>query len=74
LAAAKFYINPNVAKAGGVQRQGIKGEDVIFYFEPLITPYLKSSRFPEGEKHDKKRQLLEFTTGEIHEVGKYNGK
>jgi hypothetical protein len=43
-------MNPNVAKAGGLQRQGIKGEDVIFYFEPLITPHLKFSRFPEGEK------------------------
>jgi hypothetical protein len=43
-------LNPNVAKVGGLQRQGIKGEDVIFYFEPLITRHLKSSRFPEGEK------------------------
>jgi len=41
---------PNVAKAGGLQRQGVKGEDVIFYFESLITPHLKFSRFPEGEK------------------------
>ena len=45
-----FRVYPNVAKAGGRQRQGIKGEDVIVYFEPLITPHLESSRFLEGEK------------------------
>jgi hypothetical protein len=28
----------------------------------------------EGKKHVKKRQLLEFTIGKIHVVGKYNGK
>jgi hypothetical protein len=50
LRISKWNINPNVAKAGGLQEQGIKGEDVIFYFEPLITPHLKSSRFPEWEK------------------------
>jgi hypothetical protein len=30
--------------------QGIKGEDVVIYFEPLITWHLKFPRFPEGEK------------------------
>jgi hypothetical protein len=44
-------IYPSVAKERGLQRQGIKGEDVIFYFEPLITPHLKSSRFPNGLKN-----------------------
>jgi hypothetical protein len=39
---------PIVAKAGWLQRQGIKGEDVIFYFEPLITKDLESSGFPGG--------------------------
>jgi hypothetical protein len=42
---------PSVAKERGFQRQGVKGEDVIFYFEPLITPHLKSSRFPNGLKN-----------------------
>jgi hypothetical protein len=43
-------INPYVAKARELQRQGIKGKGVIIYFEPLITPHLKSSRFPESVK------------------------
>ena len=34
-------ISSNIAKAGRLQRQGIKGEDVNLYFEPLITPHLK---------------------------------
>ncbi len=41
-------INPIVAKAGGLQRRGIKGEDVIFYFEPMITKDMESSGFPGG--------------------------
>jgi len=41
-------INPIVAKAGWLQRRGIKGEDVIFYFELLITKDLESSGFPGG--------------------------
>ncbi len=41
-------INPIVAKAGWLQRRGIKGEDVIFYFEPMITKDLESSGFPGG--------------------------
>ena len=40
--------NPNVAKAGGLQSQGIKGEAVAIYRDPLITKDLKSSGFPEG--------------------------
>jgi len=39
-------INPNVAKAGGLQSQGVKGEAVIGYRDPLTTRDLKSSRFP----------------------------
>jgi hypothetical protein len=50
LQALKKKVVPNVAKAGGIQMQGIKGEDVVIYFEPLITRHLKFSRFPEGEK------------------------
>jgi hypothetical protein len=41
-------VNPNVAKAGGLQRQGAKGAAVVGYCKPLATPDLKSSGFPEG--------------------------
>ena len=37
---------PNVAKAGGLQSQGVKGEAVIGYRNPLITRDLKSSSSP----------------------------
>jgi hypothetical protein len=40
--------NPNVAKAGGLQSQGVKGEVVVVYLESLTTQDLKSSGFPEG--------------------------
>jgi hypothetical protein len=47
-----FELNPNVAKAGGLQSPGIKGEAVISYRNPLIPPTagqdLKSSGFPAG--------------------------
>ena len=39
---------PNVAKAGGLQSQDVKGEAVIYYRNPLTTQDLKSSGFPEG--------------------------
>jgi hypothetical protein len=42
------FIYPNVAKAGGLQSQGVKGEAVIGYRKPLTTQDLKSSGFPEG--------------------------
>ncbi|MFC1886834.1 hypothetical protein ACFLZM_07245, partial [Thermodesulfobacteriota bacterium] len=41
-------INPNVAKVGGFQSQGVKGEAVIGYRKPLTTQELKFSVFPEG--------------------------
>jgi len=41
-------VYPNVANAGGLQSQGVKGEVVVFYFEPLTTQNLKSSGVPEG--------------------------
>jgi len=41
-------INPNGAKAGGLQSQGAKGEVVVVYLDPLATQDLKSSGFPEG--------------------------
>jgi hypothetical protein len=39
---------PNVAKAGVLQSQGVKGEAVISYRNPLTTKDLKSSDFPSG--------------------------
>jgi len=44
----KWQIYPNVAKAGGLQSQGVKGEVVVVYLDPLTTQDLKSSGFPEG--------------------------
>ena len=39
-------VNPNVAKVGGLQSQGVKGEIVVGYIDPLTTQDLKSSGFP----------------------------
>jgi hypothetical protein len=41
-------MNPNLAKAEGLQSQGVKGEVVVVYHDPLTTQDLKSSGFPEG--------------------------
>ena len=41
-------IYPNVAKVGGLQSQGVKGEAVVAYRNPLTTQNLKSSGFPVG--------------------------
>jgi hypothetical protein len=45
-------VNSKVAKVGGLQSQGVKGEAVIYYRNPLIPPTagldLKSSGFPAG--------------------------
>ena len=40
--------NLNVAKAGGLQSQGVKGEAVVGYRKSLTTQDLKSSGFPGG--------------------------
>ncbi len=40
--------NPNVAKVEGLQSQGVKGEIVVGYIDPLTTQDLRSSGFPEG--------------------------
>ncbi len=39
---------PNVANVGGLQSQGVEGEVVVLYFEPLTTQNLRSSGVPEG--------------------------
>ena len=41
-------LHPNVANVGGLQSQGVEGEVVVLYFEPLTTQNLKSSGVPEG--------------------------
>ena len=46
-------LNPNVAKAGGVQSQGAKGEAVALYCDPLATPDLGASGFPARVKNEK---------------------
>jgi hypothetical protein len=38
---------PNVARVGGLQSQGVKGEVVVVYLEFLTTQDLKSSGFPD---------------------------
>ena len=49
LCHCSFSVYPNVAKVGGLQSQGVKGEAVVGYRDPLRTLALKSSGFPEGE-------------------------
>jgi hypothetical protein len=39
---------PVVAKAGGLQSPGVKGEIVVSYLDPLTTQDLKFSGFPIG--------------------------
>jgi hypothetical protein len=38
----------HVAKVGGLQSQGAKGEAVVVYCDPFATQDLESSGFPEG--------------------------
>ena len=47
-----------VAKAGGLQGQGGKGEAVVNYRKPLTTQDLAFSGFPEGKKRGFKNKLL----------------
>jgi hypothetical protein len=73
-------IDPNVAKAGGLQSQGVKGEVVVVYLESLTTQDLKSSGFPdvlgrssksEAQRVDnieKSIQTFEFTNRGIHKM------
>jgi len=48
LNSAKADVNLNVAKVGGLQSQGVKGEAVFVYRKSLTTQDLKSSGFPDG--------------------------
>ena len=68
----RFYLlsafNLNVAKVGGLQSQGVKGDAVVGYREPLTTQDLESSGFPggplprgpKGQQHGKIDPILRF--------------
>jgi hypothetical protein len=60
---------PNIAKAGGLQSQGVKGEAVISYRNPLTTQDLKSSGFPARVNNMVKSiPSFEFTDGDIRKI------
>ena len=62
-------MNPNVAKAGGLQSRGAEGEAVILYCEPLATLDLEFSGFPARVNNMAKSALsLEFTIGDIQKM------
>ena len=42
----KIELYPDVAKVGELQSQGVKGEAVVTYRNPLTTQDLKFSGFP----------------------------
>jgi hypothetical protein len=63
--------NPNVAKAGGLQSQGVKVEIVVGYIDPLTTQDLKSSGFPRVFRVNnmaKSTPSFEFTFRDIQEI------
>jgi hypothetical protein len=47
LIKAPSMVYPNVANVGGLQSQGVGGDVVVLYFEPLTTQNLKSSGVPD---------------------------
>ena len=51
-------VNPNVAKAGGLQSRGAEGEAVETYCEPLATKDLDSSGFPARVNNVEKSAYL----------------
>jgi len=71
---------PNVAKAGGLQSPGVKGEIVVGYLDPLTTQDLKFSGFPDvlgrSSKSEAQRvnnmakstPFLEFTKRDIQKI------
>jgi hypothetical protein len=62
--ARHIRINPIVVKVGGLYSQGVKGEVVVYYCEPLTTRDMEPSGFPVGEKRWHKIGLiLKFTIG-----------
>jgi hypothetical protein len=58
------FVNPSVAKVGGLQSQGAEGEAIVGYCDPSATPDLESSGFPEGGKRwSKTEPILEYSVG-----------
>ena len=47
VSAGRGFITPADAKAGGLQSQGVEGEIVVVYLDPLTTQDLKFSGFPD---------------------------
>ena len=58
-----MILSPNVAKSGGLHRQGAEGEVVILYCEPLATLDLNPSGFPGTGKQ---RSKIDAITGMHH--------
>ncbi len=52
-----ILINSIVAKTGGDQSQGVKGEAVEIYCDPLVTKVLGASGFPGRVKKMRKLSL-----------------
>jgi len=62
-------LNPNVAKAGGLKSQGVEGEAVIVYREPLATPDLMSSGLSRRVNNmAKSTSSFEFTWWDIQKM------
>ena len=62
-------VNLNVAKAGGFQSPGVKGEAVLDYRNPLTTQDLMSSDFPEAVNNmANSTSSFEFTTCDIPQI------
>jgi hypothetical protein len=53
-----FTINPDAAKACGLQNQGLKGGGVVLYREPLRHTIVSPQDFPEGKQHAKRAGIL----------------
>ena len=65
----QFYVtNPNVAKAGGLQSQGVKGEVVVVYRDPFTTQDLKSSGFPDVLGRSRRRRPKGKQQGKIDPI------
>jgi len=62
-------IHLNVAKAGGLQSQGVEGEAVVIYREPLTTPDLMSCGLSRRVNYmTKSTPPFEFTRWDIQEM------
>lgn len=62
---AFIHLYPNVANVGGLQSQGVEGEVVVLYFEPLTRQNLKSSGVPDVLGRSSKSEDQRATKGFI---------